>query len=137
VLLGLRAEAQLVDVVDDLAEVVAALDLVLDLTEDFADFVFNGVRPAGLLLEAVEVGEELVVDEVAQVVAGQGLVVVDVAVSILRGSPAFPAVGLVEDEALFLPLQGGVGSGEPHGLRPEDEEQTMTSTTGRAARLSH
>ena len=59
VLLGLRAEAQLVDVVDDLAQVVAALDLVFDLAEDFADLVFDGVRPAGLLLEAVQVGEEL------------------------------------------------------------------------------
>jgi hypothetical protein len=57
VLLGLRAEAQLVNVVDDLAQVVAALDLVLDLAEDFADLVFDGVRPGGLLLEAVQVGK--------------------------------------------------------------------------------
>ena len=70
VLLGLRAESQLVDVVDDLAQVVAALDLVFDLAEDFADFVFDGVGPGGLLLEAVQVGEELLVDEVAEVVAG-------------------------------------------------------------------
>ena len=97
VLLGLRAEAQFVDVVDDLAQVVAALDLVLDLAEDFADLVFDGVRPAGLLLEAVQVGEELLVDEVAQVVAGQGLVVVELAVLALGRGPAFPAVGLVED----------------------------------------
>jgi hypothetical protein len=33
VLLGLRAEAQLVDVVDDLAQVVAAADVVLDLAK--------------------------------------------------------------------------------------------------------
>jgi hypothetical protein len=44
VLLGLGAEAQLVDMVDDLAQVVAALDLVFDLAEDFADFVLDGVR---------------------------------------------------------------------------------------------
>ena len=107
VLLGLRAEAQFVDVVDDLAQVVAALDLVLDLAEDLADLVFDGVRPGGLLLEAVQVGEELAVDEVAQVVAGQGLVVVDLAVLVLRRGPAFPAVRLVEDEGVFLPLQRG------------------------------
>ena len=59
VLLGLRAEAQFVDVVDDLAQVVAALNLVFDLAEDFADLVFDGVRPGGLLLEAVQVGKEL------------------------------------------------------------------------------
>jgi hypothetical protein len=51
VLLGLRPEAELVDVVDDLAQVVAALDLVLDLAEDLADLVFDGVRPAGLCLK--------------------------------------------------------------------------------------
>ena len=107
VLLGLRAEAQLVDVVDDLAEVVARLDLVFDLAEDLADLVLDGVRPGRLLLEAVQVGEELAVDEVAQVVAGQGLVVVDLAVFVLGGGPGFPAVGLVEDEGVFLPFEGG------------------------------
>jgi len=57
VLFGLRAEAQFVDMVDDLAQVVAALDFVFDFAEDFADFVFDGVGAAGLLLEAVEVGK--------------------------------------------------------------------------------
>ena len=70
-LLDLRAELQFVDVVDDLAQVVAAVDLVLDLTEDLADLVLDGVRPSRPLLEAVQVGKELAVDEVAQVVAGQ------------------------------------------------------------------
>jgi uncharacterized protein with PhoU and TrkA domain len=59
VLLGLGAEAELVDVVDDLAQVVAALDAVFDLAEDLADLVFDGVRPGGAWLEAVQVGEEL------------------------------------------------------------------------------
>ena len=54
-LFGLGAEAQFVNVVYDLTQVVAALDLVLDLPEDLADLVFDGVRSAGLLLEAVEV----------------------------------------------------------------------------------
>ncbi len=59
VLFGLRAEAQFVDVVDDLAQVVAALNLVLDLAKDLADLVFDGVRSGGALLEAVQVGKEL------------------------------------------------------------------------------
>jgi len=70
VFLVLRAEAQLVDVVDNLAQVVAAADVVLDFAEDFADLVFDGVRPAGLVLEAAQVGEQLLVDEVVQVVTG-------------------------------------------------------------------
>ena len=79
-LLGLRAEAQFVDVVDDLAQVVAALNLVLDLAEDLADIVFDGVRPAGSLRISVQVGKELAVDEVAEVVAGQRLVVIELTV---------------------------------------------------------
>ena len=75
----LRPEAQFVNVVDDLAEVVAALDLVLNLAEDLPDFVFDGVGAAGLLLEAVQVGEKLTVHEVTQIIAGHGLVVVELA----------------------------------------------------------
>jgi hypothetical protein len=91
-------------VVDDLAHVVAALDLVLDLSEDLPDLVFDGVRPRGLLRKALEVGKELLVDEVAEVVAGQGFVVVERAVLALGRGPRFPAVGLVEDVAVLLPL---------------------------------
>ena len=68
-LLSLGAEAEGIDVVDDFAEVVAALDLVLNLPEDFPDLVFDGVRPCRALLEAVEVGKERLVDEIAEVVA--------------------------------------------------------------------
>jgi hypothetical protein len=73
VLLGLGAEAQFVDVVDDLAQVVAALNLVLDLAEDFSNFVFDGVWAGGLLLEGMQVGEELPIYEVAEVVAVSAL----------------------------------------------------------------
>jgi hypothetical protein len=62
----LRAEAQLVDVVNDLAEIIAAGDFVSYLTKDLPDFVFNGIRSAGLLYETVQVGKELPVDEIAQ-----------------------------------------------------------------------
>src|SRR5436309_9770891 len=88
VFLGLR-----VNVVDDLAQDVAALDLVLDLAEDFPDLVFDSVRSARLLLEAMQVRKELRVDEVAEVVAGQNLVVVKFAVQALGRGPAFPSIG--------------------------------------------
>jgi hypothetical protein len=57
VFFGLRAEAEAVDGVDDLAQVVAAFDVVFDFAKDLADFVFDGVGSAGLLLEASKVGE--------------------------------------------------------------------------------
>ena len=67
---------QLVHLLDHVAECVAALNLVFDLTEDFADLVFDGVRAAGACLEARKVREELAIHEIAQIVAGQGDVVV-------------------------------------------------------------
>ncbi len=93
--------------VDDLAQVVAAGDLVLDLAEDFPHLVFDGVRSGGLLLEAVQVGEEFLVHEVAEVVAGLRPVVVDLAVLSPGRGPLFPAVGLVEDVGVLLALQRG------------------------------
>jgi hypothetical protein len=72
-------------VVDDLAQVVAAGNLVFDLSKDLTNLVFDGVRPAGLLLEAVQIGKELAVDEVAKVIAGLRFVVVNLAVLALRG----------------------------------------------------
>lgn len=68
-LFSLRTEPQFVDVVEDLAQVVAALDLVLDLPENLPDLVFDRVRPAGLLLEPMQIRKELAVDEVPQVIA--------------------------------------------------------------------
>lgn len=63
--------------INDLAEIVAALYAVLNLPEDFADLVLDGIGAGGPLRESVEVGEELPIDEIQKVVAGLGLVVVD------------------------------------------------------------
>jgi hypothetical protein len=63
VLLRLGAEPEFINVINDLPQIVAALDPVLDLAEDFPDLVFDGVRPGCLGLEAVQVGEEFAIDE--------------------------------------------------------------------------
>jgi hypothetical protein len=110
VLLGLGGKAEFVDVVDDLAEVVAALDAVLYLAEDFADFVFDGIRlVARLGLKTVEAGKKLLVNEVEKVIAAGRVVVVNLAVFAFRRSPRFPAVGLVEDVGAALALQCRLG----------------------------
>jgi hypothetical protein len=51
VLLGLRAEAEFVDMVDDLAQVVAAGNPVFELAEDFADLVFDGIGAVAFCLK--------------------------------------------------------------------------------------
>ena len=77
-LFRLRPETQLVHPLDHIAQVVAALDAVFDLGEHLTNLVFDGVGTAGPLLEATQVGEQLAVDEVQQVVASQRRVVVEV-----------------------------------------------------------
>jgi len=57
VLLALRPEAQFVDMVDDFAQVVTAVNFVLDLGEYLADLVLDGVRANGPQLEAMQVGK--------------------------------------------------------------------------------
>jgi hypothetical protein len=66
--LGLRAaEVELVDDLERVAEGVARAELVHDLGEDLADLVFEAVGVVGAFAEALEVGEEVAVDEVDQV----------------------------------------------------------------------
>ena len=91
-----------------LAYVIAIMNMILHgidapniihtntLTENLADFVFDGVRAAGSLLEAVEIGKELAADEVAKVIAGFCPVVVNLAVFRFGRGPFVPTVGLVE-----------------------------------------
>jgi len=109
VLFGLRAEAQAVDQFGHFAQVIAALDTVLDLAEYFADLVFDGEGRGGALLETVQVRKELGVDEVAQVVAGHRVVVVGLAGCGLWRGPTFPTVGRIEDEAVLLAFERSFG----------------------------
>ena len=68
VLLGLGLAAEVVDVVDHLTQVVAALDAVFYLAENLPDLVLDRVRAGGLRLETGQVRKELLVDEVEEIV---------------------------------------------------------------------
>ena len=83
VLLLLRAKAQLVHQLQGVAQRIAALEAVLYFAEDFADLVFDGVRPGGPLPEPLQVEKELPVHIVDQVVAGQRVVMVERTVGLL------------------------------------------------------
>jgi len=78
-----------------------------NFAEDFAEFVFDGVGAGSALLEGVQVGEEVGVGEVAEVVSGYCFVVIDLACSAFGGGPGAPAVGLVEEEGVGLAMEGG------------------------------
>src|SRR5947208_9015965 len=98
-------EPQFVDVVDDLAKIVTALNLVLNLAEDFADFVFDCVWTGCFLLEALEIGKELLINEVPEVVTGHRFVVIEFPVSRFRRGPLLPAIWLFENEVIFATIQ--------------------------------
>ncbi len=106
VFLLLRAEAQAIHLIDDVAHVVAALDFVGNLAKNLADFVLECLRGCSALGEAAQIREEALIDEVAQIVAGHGAVV-DAAIGGLGCGPDAPAVWLVEDVAIAPVLEGG------------------------------
>ena len=108
VLFLLRAEAELIDQFQRVAQRIAAAELVFDLREDFADLVFDGVGTLGAGAEALQVGKQLVVDVLDEIVAGQRLVVIERAVLLLRRRPHGPAVLGVDDRLVFLARQLGL-----------------------------
>ena len=63
--------------IDDLAQVVSALNAVLNLAKDFTDLVFDGVWASGLVFEAFQMRKEFVVYERDQVIARLRFVVID------------------------------------------------------------
>ena len=110
VLFGLGAEAQLVNVVNDLAQVVTALDLVFDFAEYLADLVFKGIWATGLCRKAVQIRKELADDKVAQVIACHGFVVVQLAVLTLGRCPRTPTIGTIEDASVLPAFKRGLGA---------------------------
>ncbi len=57
--------------IDYLAKIVTAGNLVSNFSEDLTDLVFDRVRPGRSLHKAVKVWEKLLVDKVAEIVAGR------------------------------------------------------------------
>ncbi|MBB5330071.1 hypothetical protein HDF14_003704 [Edaphobacter lichenicola] len=76
VLFGLGAKAQLIDVIDDLAQVIATPNLVFDLAEDLANLVFESIWTASLCRKAVQIWKELPAHKVVQVIPCHRFIVV-------------------------------------------------------------
>ncbi len=137
VLLLLRAEPELVDQFQRVAERIAAAELAFDLAEDFADLVVDGVRAGGALLEAAKVREQLVIDEGSQVIAGQGNVMVEAAVVVFRRRPDGPLELALDDRVVGLaPVITAGWQGGPvlNRVQPVRPAFTSRKRTGRAQR---
>ena len=105
----LRPEAQLVDVIDDLTQIVAALNLVSYFPENLPDLIFDRVGPRGFQFESMQVRKEFLIDEIPQIVAGHRGVVVELTVLPLRRGPRLPAIRLVEDVCVLLSVERRLG----------------------------
>ena len=139
-LLGLRAKAQRVDLVDDLAQVVASRDLVFDLRKNLPDLVLDGVRPGRLRGESIQIRKQPVVHKVDQVVTGHRRVVVELAVRALRRGPAFPAIRRIENVRVGLPRKRrfiGTVLLQPIEILQEQQPRSLLGVVqlGRAASL--
>ena len=86
--------------------------------------------PVGLQLEAVQVGKELLIDEVAQIVPGHRIVMVELAVLALGRGPAFPSVIRVEDERVLLAVQPGLDGRSPFEVVEVFQEQQPRGLLG-------
>jgi len=75
--LVLGPEPKFINGINNLTQTVAALNLVFDFSKNLAYFVLNGVRPRGLLREPVEIGKELLIHEIPEVIAGESPVMVE------------------------------------------------------------
>ena len=70
-----------------IAQGVTTLKLVLNLTKDFPNLVFDGIWASGTFFEAIEIGKQLAVNEVDEVITNESGIVVDAAVVLLRSCP--------------------------------------------------
>ena len=101
----LRTKAKHVNLIDDVAEVVSALKLVVYLSEYLADLVFNGVQARSAALETFEIWEELGVNEVLEIIAGHRTVEIGLAISTFGRGPGAPAKSLFEDKCVAFAVE--------------------------------
>ncbi|MGB3710480.1 MAG: hypothetical protein WA985_02200 [Erythrobacter sp.] len=105
-MLGLAAaKIERIDHIDHIAQRIARTEAVGELGEYLPDLIFQRIGFAGIGLKRLEIGKQLAVDEIDQVLAGPGGVKVRLAILILWRGPAGPATFGIKDRLVFAPLQ--------------------------------
>ena len=123
-MLGLGAtEVEGVDDLQHIAQGVTGAEAVADFGKDLADLVFQRIGVVAAFAERGEVGEQLAVDELAQVLAGAGIGV-ELAVGGFRRGPGSPAVRFIEQRGVVIaPEHGFVGPLVLHVVQVLEEQQ--------------
>ena len=87
-LVRMGAKFQAIRQIDDLAQIMAALNLVFDFTEYLPDFILNRVRPVGLGLEQLQVGK----NKFFQIIAAAGRMMINFTRPINGSRPRLPSI---------------------------------------------
>ena len=98
-------ELQRVDFVDDVTQIVTRLNFVFDFREDLADFILQGTGVCGGIFELGQVGEELLVDELHEIVAGHSVNLVRFSGGSFGCSPGRPTMEASNDAVIVLVLE--------------------------------
>jgi hypothetical protein len=88
--------------------VAARLKLVLDLAKDLANLVLNRPRPRSARLEVLQIRKQLLIDEVAEIVANGGAVVIEFPLRRPRDSPCVPSEILLKQETVRAAIEFGL-----------------------------
>ena len=104
-------EVQLVDEVDDLAQVVARGDFVAQFGKNLSNLILQGLGTRCRLLKLAQSGEEFAIHKLSQVRPRHGIHRVGRAVSLLGCSPLAPAHIARDDGLVGLAAEQGI-----HGL---------------------
>jgi hypothetical protein len=106
-LFRMGAKFQLINALNHVSQVVATLNLVFDLAEDFADFILNRVRPFGFGLKLLQIGKKLMVNKILQIVAAAGRMMVYLTRPVFGSRPRLPLKFRLENGSAALPGQFG------------------------------
>ncbi len=88
-----------------LAQVVSALNAVLQLRKDLPDLVIDRIRMFRIRLELLEIRKQLHIHKIDQIIARHRLVMVQLPILILRRRPLLPAKLTRNDRRVTLSRQ--------------------------------
>ncbi len=89
---SISPETKFINPVNYFPQIIAALDAIFQLAEDFAYFVLDGGQAFDRSLKGFEVGKKLPVDKFFKIFTSRGIVMVYFSIGFFWGSPGFPTL---------------------------------------------
>ena len=90
VFLSTRLEVESIHEREDLTEIVATRDTILEFREYLSDLIFDRLRVLSIMTKILQVGKELLIDEVDEIFSDENEMMVDLPILSLRYCPSIP-----------------------------------------------